>query len=671
MRFPARFAVRLLPLLSTIGCQDETTTPSPVTMTARPGSAHVEDNTVAGVFVAPDSQLVFWGTLFRVTGQARNAGGEALDRVPAWTVGNTTLVRTQGSSQATMTFKALKVGTTTLTARVDSKSGTSKVVIRGTKGAKVLVTPAETSVEAGGTVQLFAAGRTNKGETAVVNVSWTTNGGTIGSDGILTATSAPGTYRVIGRAAFGAADTSIVTVSGPSNPATTVFLVPETASLAAGETVQFEVYGTTASGDSIPVTVTYAAGGGTIAGGGLYTAGGTAGTFQVIAATAAGLADTSEVTVAAAPIDRVVLLPAIAASRMGETTRFTATVWNALNEQVTEPVGYEATCGTVTGAGVFTAPLEAGSCLVTASAGGQSATVEVVVLRSSLDMGIPFGSYDLWTSNTATQATGGSPFTSSHDYVPPVDMVSHIAAARSKGMSIVLAMTGGSHDRYKTDGVFDGGKWRAAMDRYGTPAIQAAIADGVADGTIIGNSVMDEPQQSGTDSKAWGPAGTMTKLRVDSLCGYVKQLFPTLPAGVGHDHAAFQPNSSYQVCDFFMPQYAARKGGVVAWRDAALAMANRDNLAVLFSMNLLNGGVQDKNGAWDCPGTGGRGDRSPNCRMTPAQVRDFGKTLGQAGCAMLSWKFNRDFVAKVENQEAFSDIAVTLSRLPRTRCSRR
>jgi hypothetical protein len=57
--------------------------------------------------------------------------------------------------------------------------------------------------------------------------------------------------------------------------------------------------------------------------------------------------------------------------------------------------------------------------------------------------------------------------------------------------------------------------------------------------------------------------------------------------------------------------------------------------------------------------------------MTPAQVRDFGLTLGVAGCAMLSWKYDSEFAAKPENQEAFSTIAVALAALPRPRCVRR
>ena len=95
-------------------------------------------------------------------------------------------------------------------------------------------------------------------------------------------------------------------------------------------------------------------------------------------------------------------------------------------------------------------------------------------------------------------------------------------------------MTGGAHNLYKTAGVFDLAKWQAAMDAYNTQAIRDAIAEGVADGTIVGNSVMDEPQQHGVSSdpdKTWGPSGTMTKVRVDGMCAYVKAIFPTLPVG--------------------------------------------------------------------------------------------------------------------------------------------
>jgi hypothetical protein len=77
-----------------------------------------------------------------------------------------------------------------------------------------------------------------------------------------------------------------------------VTLVPSTATLAPATTRQFLAYGRTTTGDSVAVSVVFAATGGTVTQGGLYTAGSSAGTFRVIASEGL-LADTSVVTVSA------------------------------------------------------------------------------------------------------------------------------------------------------------------------------------------------------------------------------------------------------------------------------------------------------------------------------------------------------------------------------------
>jgi hypothetical protein len=328
----------------------------------------------------------------------------------------------------------------------------------------------------------------------------------------------------------------------------------------------------------------------------------------------------------------------------------------------------------VTSAGVYTAPSNgSGSCFVTASVGGKETTTEVVLLSNDPNQGIPFGIYNLWATTTKLQTAGVAPYTSSFDAMTPSQMVSHISAARAKGIRIVLAMTGGAHNLYKTNGVFDMAKWKAAMDPFNSPAIRDAVASGVADGTIIGNSVMDEPQQHGASTdpeKTWGPSGTMTKVRVDSMCGYVKAIFPSLPVGVGHDATVFEPTKSYQVCEFLITQYAWRKGDVSGWRDAALAIGTRDNMTMIFSLNLLDGGIQHSKPC-PMPETGGDGvSGSNNCRMSAQQIRDWGKLLGRAGCALLTWRYDAAYIAKPENQSALSDVAITLAGLPRTSCAR-
>ncbi len=132
----------------------------------------------------------------------------------------------------------------------------------------------------------------------------------------------------------------------------------------------------------------------------------------------------------------------------------------------------------------------------------------------------------------------------------------------------------------------------------------------------------------------------------------------------------FEPTKSYRVCDFMVNQYSSKIGSVAGFRDGALAMGQRDGLAVMFSLNVLDGGTPDLDGTVDCIGTGGLGTYGTNCRMTSQQVRDFGKVLGPAGCALLMWQYNTTFMTNANNLQAFSDVAGVMSTLPGKSCKR-
>jgi Calcineurin-like phosphoesterase len=166
--------------------------------------------------------------------------------------------------------------------------------------SRITVTPADTLVAAGQTVAFQAEGRTAAGQSRSVTVDWSASGGTIDASGTYTAGQTAGTYEVVAtQQGAQLADTARVTiaVSGPPVLAQ-ILLVPHAATVNAGESRQFAVYGRLSTGDSVAVGVTYAATGGSITAMGLYTAGQIAGTFRVIAADTGGtLADTAEVTV--------------------------------------------------------------------------------------------------------------------------------------------------------------------------------------------------------------------------------------------------------------------------------------------------------------------------------------------------------------------------------------
>jgi hypothetical protein len=163
------------------------------------------------------------------------------------------------------------------------------------------------------------------------------------------------------------------------------------------------------------------------------------------------------------------------------------------------------------------------------------------------------------------------------------------------------------------------------------------------------------------------------------MCRHVKSIFPSLPVGVAVVHW-WRESERYRVCDFIIPQYdyaqpphgwgtpGGGKGDVVSWRNAALAQARKDGIAVAFSMNILDGGPELKG----CPlsKTGGHGTYGGHCRMTAKQVRDFGQALGPSGCAMFMWKFDQAFLSKVAYRQAVSSVAATLARSSTRSCRR-
>jgi hypothetical protein len=565
--------------------------------------------------------------------------------------------------------------------------------------ATVSIHPNRVTVEANQLIRFLAFGRNSAGDSVSAPIIWQATGGTILADGRFSS-AAVGTFMVIGRtpvrgvvmgrtrySTVERVDTSMVTVVRRHPNLGSIEISPDTATLASGASQGFLVTGRLTDGRAVPVGVTWKAAGGSIDAGGNFVAGDSAGTYRVIAThTTFTFADTATVTITAplsppppeeppAPVlETVTLVPASATLAPAATRQFTAYGRTTSGDSVAVSVVFAATGGSVTAGGLYTAGSTPGTYRIIATSGTLADTSSLTVtqpLGSGPATGIPFGPYNAWVG-TATLEPNAQVFTASIGSVNPTNIRDRIEAARIKGTKLILAMTGGGHSNYMTDGVFDMAKWESKMNLYNTSAIRTAVSAGVADGTIIGNVVMDEPHAYGLgDGNTWGPQGTMTKLRVDQMCGYVKALFPTITVGVVHGHSAFEPSKSYRVCQFLVDQYAYRRGDVTQFRDEALAMAGRDGITIVFSMNILNGGIQaPRDGLWNCPltTTGGRGTYDPNCRMTGAQVREWGTLLGSAGCALTMWRYDDTFMAKPENQQAFKDLAARLATVPAKSC---
>ena len=148
--------------------------------------------------------------------------------------------------------------------------------------ATIVVSPNPTTLAVNGTQQFTAVGKDFSGTGVTFTPTWSVvaGGGAISASGLFTAGTTPGTFASTVKATSGdisGTATVIVTVG----PLATIVVTPNPVSLAVGATQQYVAVGKDAAGNVVPLTPTWAAvaGGGSISGTGLFTAGTAVGTF--------------------------------------------------------------------------------------------------------------------------------------------------------------------------------------------------------------------------------------------------------------------------------------------------------------------------------------------------------------------------------------------------------
>jgi hypothetical protein len=314
-------------------------------------------------------------------------------------------------------------------------------------------------------------------------------------------------------------------------------------------------------------------------------------------------------------------------------------------------------------------PSDAPALTDSIASGDSVATSDSLATFASVSYsGSPYGPIGLWASPT-TFEWGPAPFTLSQDNTYANYIVTRINTARQRGQRLILAMTGGPASDFKTDGKFDLSKWKKRMNTFKTSAIRNAVAAGVSDGTIVGNTMIDEPE-----TPKWG--GNVTKAMIDDMAVYVKSIFPSLPTGINQGGPGYKWRTSerFHKLDYVLYQYqwTASDGDIDAWRNAVLDRARIDGVMPALSVNLLNGGRPDYIGTWDCTGSGqaGKGTISRRCRMTADQLKDWGRAIGGSGCFTLMWRYDDAYMSKSANQDAFRSVASYVATKARRSCRR-
>ena len=255
---------------------------------------------VASVTVTPASATIFTNATLQLTATLKDARGNILTgRTVTWTSSNTGAATVSSNGLVT----GVAVGSATVSATSEGKSGTSAISVTNVPVATVTVSPASASVQVGATVQLTATPKDSSGNPLTGRtVTWQSADvtlATVDANGLVTGKAAGGPVTVTATAE-GKSGTSAITVT--TIPVSTVDVTPTSATILVNGTVQLTATPKDASGNPLTGrTVTWAtsnAAVATVSASGLV--GGVAAGSATITATSEGKSGQATITVTAA-----------------------------------------------------------------------------------------------------------------------------------------------------------------------------------------------------------------------------------------------------------------------------------------------------------------------------------------------------------------------------------
>src|SRR5438445_460839 len=273
------------------------------------------------------------------------------------------------------------------TCQLQDRRGITGPTLPSNSVAPVVTIPDTVTLETSVTQQFRAYGRTQAGDSVAITMTWSTTDGAISSGGLYTAAPFQGDYDVTATVLQTTATASSATSQGLArghsivhvryNPQLAqVVVMPRSVSLGTGATQLFGAYGRLNNGDSVAVSVTWGAQGGTIWYSGLYGAGSVPGGY-VVTGTASGIAGTALLAVTNVSVASVAMSPASATLSMGATQQLSATpkdaAGNVLTGRVITWTSSNAAIASVSATGLVTG-VAAGAVTITATSEGQSGT---------------------------------------------------------------------------------------------------------------------------------------------------------------------------------------------------------------------------------------------------------------------------------------------------------
>jgi len=361
-----------------------------VTMVACDVHGISEPGTLKSIVVTPNATLQT-GTTQQMVAIGYDAEGRAVTITPTWSVAAGGGSVAAGGVFTAGTLPGLYANT--VVATVGNISGRATITVLPGDLATITVVPTPVTLAVTATQQFTAVGKDISGNVVTFTPTWSVvaGGGSISSTGIFTAGNTPGTYTNTVQASNNTLK-GYATVIVTTGPLASISVTPSPDTLIGGAKQQFIATGKDAGGNSVVMVATWSvvAGGGTIDGGGLFTAGATLGTYaNTVKATSGSLSGTATVVVKAGPLAFITVTPNPATMTLNATQQFTAVGTDAVgNPVVIVPTwSVVALGGTINATnGLFTAGTVSGTFTntVRASSGTLSGFATVIITTGPL-----------------------------------------------------------------------------------------------------------------------------------------------------------------------------------------------------------------------------------------------------------------------------------------------
>ncbi len=296
-----------------------------------------EPGTLAALSVSPNPATIVVSGTQQFTAVGLDAAGANVAVTPVWSV-----VAGGGTISATGQFTAGTAPgqfTNTVQAASGGLTATATVFVIAGPLASITVTPNPATVPTSGTQQFIAIGRDAAGNPVPLTPVWSVvaGGGTIGAGtGLFTAGTVTGTFNNTVRAASGTISGTATVIVTPVLASITV--TPNPATVLTNATQQFSAVGRDASGNVMAISPVWSVvnGGGTInASSGLFTAGGTTGTFNNTVRAASGtISGNATVTVNTSAPNPIINLGTAAPNGIMAGTAFTCVTGGTINADI-------------------------------------------------------------------------------------------------------------------------------------------------------------------------------------------------------------------------------------------------------------------------------------------------------------------------------------------------